>query len=261
MISIISMNKTNKSNKTKLYRCIAVLFALALWQIVSMLVANKLLLSSPISVIKRLSTLIFESDFLMTVLYSLLRMSIGFLIAFVFGVIFAFVAGRFKFVEYLLWPFVITVKSVPVASFIILFLIWMNFSVITVLISFLISFPVIYNNVLQGINSTDSKLKEVAQLYKIPWNRRLIYMYIPSIKPFLLSACSVGVAMSWKAGIAAEVIGKISGSIGGKLYESKLYLENADLCAWTILIIALSMVCEKLFNLLLRACFRRIEKI
>lgn len=249
------------TNKSRLYRILAVLFALAVWQIASLMVANELLLASPLQVIVRFSGLIFEKDFLVCVFNSLLRMSIGFISAFVLGILFAVLSGRFKVMEYLLWPFVITIKSVPVASFIILFLIWMDFTQLTVFIAFLIAFPVIYNNLLQGIKSTDKNLIEVAVLYKIPFGRRLLYMYLPGIKPFLLSACAIGVGMAWKAGVASEVIGKIENSIGGKLYESKIYLENADLCAWTVIIILLSLITEKLFMFLLRGFFRRIEKI
>ena len=67
--------------------------------------------------------------------------------------------------------------------------------------------------------------------------------------------------MAWKAGVAAEVIGVIDGSIGGKLYDAKIYLLNSDLLAWTVVIIALSVVSEKIFSMLLKAIFERIEKI
>ena len=248
-------------NKTVFYKGLAVLFALAVWQAVAMLVHSAMLLASPVQVTQRLFTLIIEPDFFATVLYSFGRIVLGFLAAVLLGILAAVAAGRFRAVEYLLWPFVLTVKSVPVASFIILFLIWLTFGQLTVFISFLIAFPLIYSNVLQGIKSTDGKLKELADLYRVPWGRRLIYLYIPAVKPFLLSACTVGAGMAWKAGVAAEVIGIVTGSIGEKLYDAKIYFQNADLLAWTIVIVLLSVLTEKLFLFLLKRFFTGVERI
>ena len=120
----------------------------------------------------------------------------------------------------------ITIKSVPIASFIIMCLIWMNYSQLTVLISFLIAFPMIYSNVLQGIKSTDNKMIEVAKIYRLSLRKQLLYIYLPSVKPFIISASSIAVGMTWKAGVAAEIIGIIDGSIGEKLYNAKICKSN-----------------------------------
>ena len=58
--------------------------------------------------------------------------------------------------------------------------------------------------------------------------------------------------MSWKAGVAAEVIGVVGGSIGEKLYEAKIYLQTGDLLAWTVVIVALSALFERAVLALLR---------
>ena len=247
-------NKTVKNG-------IAVLFALLLWQIVAMSVGSEMLLASPVQVVARLMTLVRERDFLTTAAYSFLRITAGFLAAFAVGIVLAIGAARLPVVETLLRPFLVTIKTVPVASFIILCLIWLSYSQLTVFISFLIVLPVIYSNVLQGIKSTPTELKEVAELYRVPWGRRLLYLYMPSICPYLLSACSISVGMAWKAGVAAEVIGVVDGSIGEKLYDAKIYFQNPDLLAWTVVLIVISVASEKLFLLLLKVLFGRLKKI
>ena len=128
-------------------------------------------------------------------------------------------------------------------------------------IAFLIVFPVIYANVLQGVRSTDPKLLEMAELYKVPWYRRFFYIELPSIRPYLLSACTISIGMAWKSGIAAEVIGVVTGSIGGALYQSKIYFETADLFAWTIIIVILSVLTEKAFLWVLRRAFAGMERV
>ena len=247
-------------NRKNLQRIISVLIALIIWQCISMLVNMEMLLASPLEVIKHLFTVIFEETFIKTVMYSLMRISAGFLLAFLTGCFFAILAGKSKLLETLLWPYIVTMKTVPVASFIILCLIWFSYDQLTVFISFLIAFPVIYSNFLQGIKSTDRNMVEMANLYKVSWPRQLLYIYLPNVKSYIYSACSIAVGMAWKAGIAAEVIGVVNNSIGEKLYDSKIYFQNADLLAWTIVIILLSMAGEKLFRLILKAIFRGIEK-
>lgn len=253
-----------KSN-TKLTKIIpkagAVLLALIIWQAVSMLVGMDMLLASPMKVTVRLFSLISEPDFILTVLTSLLRIMLGFSAAFVLGILSAFLAGRFHIAETLLWPYIVTFKTVPVASFIILCLIWFSYSQLTVFISFLIAFPVIYSNVLQGIKSTDKNLLEMAEIYKISWNKKLLYILIPAVRPYIISASSVSVGMAWKAGVAAEVIGVVNGTIGEKLYDAKIYFQNADLLAWTIVIIILSVLMEKLFVFILRLAYKGVEKL
>lgn len=236
------------------------LLALAVWQGVSMLVGMDMLLASPVKVMERLGTIWREKDFLSTVLFSMGRIFGGFLLAFVTGIGLALLAGRFRTVEILLWPYVVTIKSVPIASFIILCLIWFSYTQMTVFIAFLIAFPVIYTNVLHGIRSTDPQLLEMASLYRVRGIRKLFYVEMPGIMPFLTSACSVAIGMAWKAGVAAEVIGVINGSIGQKLYDAKIYFQNADLLSWTLIIILLSVAGEKAFVWMIRFLYGRAVK-
>ncbi len=231
-----------------------------LWQLAAMLLDQRLLLASPVTVLGRLAVIWLESGFWQAVGFSFIRIVCGFLLAFVIGIALAILAGRFPVVEIFLWPFVLTVKSVPVASFIIILLIWLSSAELSIVISFLMVFPILYSNVLAGIKSTDKKLTEMAQLYQIPWGRRLLYIYLPQVKPFLLSACSVALGMSWKAGIAAEVIGIPAGSIGDALYQAKIYFDTGDLFAWTVIIVLISVGFEKLFHLALSKTFLGLEK-
>ena len=248
-------------NNTKVRKTLSVLLALAVWQIAAAVVGSDMLLASPVRVLARLASLFREPGFFSSVLFSFFRITAGFLLAFFGGILLGFAAGKSGLIETVLWPWVVTGKTVPIASFIILCLIWMDYNGLTVLISFLIAFPVVYSNVLQGLKNTDEKKKELAALYRVPWTRRLLYIDLPAIKPYLLSASSVAVGMAWKAGVAAEVIGMVDGSIGDMLYQAKVYFQNADLLAWTVVIILVSVLSEKLFALLLKALFRGVEKL
>jgi len=175
------------------------------------------------------------------------------------GSVLAVIAGRFRLAEIMFWPFIVAIKSVPVVSFIILCLIWLSSRTLSVFIAFLMVLPIVYTNMLEGIKSTDKKLLEMAQLYNVGWLKKLKYIYLPHLKPYVISACSISIGLSWKAGTAAEVIGIPEGSIGEKLYEAKVYFSSADLLSWTVVIIVVSILFEKLFLYLLKYFFERLE--
>ena len=245
--------------KNSIRKLASVALALLLWQAGAVFLDLPLLLVPPLEVLKRLLTLVQEADFWRTLLFSFSRIVLGFAIAFALGCLLGVLSGKWPLLETLLWPYVITIKTVPVASFIILSLFFLSARRLSTFISFLMVFPVIYSNVLEGIRSTDRELLEMGQVFRIPWGRRLGYIYLPHLKPFLFSACSVALGMSWKSGVAAEVIGVASGSIGEKLYESKIYFMTEDLLAWTVVIVLISVLFEKLFLRLMKAAFDRWE--
>jgi len=247
------------SDKRNMEKAAAIVFALVVWQAGAMLLNNPLLLVTPVAVVRRLFSLLTEPDFFSTVVFSFVRIVSGFFLALASGSLLAVIAGRFRPVETLLWPFMTAIKSVPVASFIILCLIWLSSKNLSVFISFLMVLPIVYTNMLQGIKSTDAKLLEMAWLFRVSWIKKLKYIHIPQLKPFIFSACSVSIGLAWKSGIAAEVIGIPDGSIGEKLYEAKVYLSSGDLFAWTVIIISLSIAFEKLFLFMLKKLFAGLE--
>ena len=232
------------------------LFWLALWFAVSHLVKNSLVLVGPEEVFMALGRLLPSSAFWMAVGCSLWHIVSGFLAGFFTGVLLGGAAYRFPFFRELIAPVISLMKAVPVASFVILALIFMGSKNLAFLIVFLLVIPVVYYNTLSGFQSTDPKLLEMAKIFRIPAGKRLTGIYRPALRPFFISAAQTAVGMSWKSGTAAEVIGVSAGSIGEKLYLSKVYLETADLFAWTITIIVLSMLCEKFFVGLLKRCLR-----
>lgn len=247
-------------NRRSIEKAGAILFALAVWQTGAMLVNRSFLIATPAAVVQRLFSLCTEPGFLSTLGFSFVRIVSGYLLALAAGSLLAVIAGRFRIAEVMLWPFIQAIKSVPVASIIILCLIWLNSKSLSVFISFLMVLPIVYTNMLQGIMSTDAKLLEMAGLFRVGWLKRMKFIYLPHLRPFLMSACSLSIGLSWKAGVAAEVIGIPDGSIGEMLYESKVYYSITDLFAWTVIIVVVSVLFEKLFLYLIRQLFVLLQK-
>ena len=241
-------------------RLAAAALALLVWQAASMAVGSALLLPSPVKVLAHLAALVPTAGFWRAVAFSFCRIAGGFALALVLAAALAFAAGRWPILDVLLRPYVLAVKSVPVASFIILALIWMDTAALPLFISFLMVFPILYTNILQGIRSADALLTEMACTFRVPWRRQVRSILLPAVEPFLLAGCAAALGMSWKAGVAAEVIGVVGGSLGERLYDAKIYLQTADLLAWTVVIVVLSAAFEHLVLALLRRGLRALER-
>lgn len=249
----------NKNTKSGTANFLAVLLALTLWQLAAVWLNNRLLLVGPVQVLLRLAELVQEADFWGAVGFTFSRITLGFLLGLTLALGLAVVSARFPLAEILLRPYMAAVQTVPVASFIVIALLWLSGRKLSVFIAFLMVLPVLYANLLAGIRSADVQLLEMAQVYRMPLLRRVRCIYIPAIRPYLLSACHVALGLCWKAGVAAEVIGVCGGSVGGMLYDAKVYLEITDLFAWTLVIVLVSVGFEKLSVFALRWLLRKAE--
>ena len=123
--------------------------------------------------------------------------------------------------------------------------------------SLLMVIPIVFVNVRRGIDSVPASEREVAQVYGFGFGKRLRYLTLPSVLPYFSAACRSALGLAWKAGVAAEVICTPKNSIGGKLYDAKIYLESEELYAWTIVVILLSVLIEKVFVLALDRLSRK----
>lgn len=208
---------------------------------------GSLLLASPARVVLRLLELLPTAAFWQAVANSSLHIFGGFLLSCALAALLAALAAGRPWLETLLAPPVAAAKAVPVASFIILALVWLDSRSLPLFISVLVVFPPVYLNVLEGLRRTDVRLLELARVYRVPLRRRIWGIYLPQALPYFRSAASLALGLCWKAGAAAEVIGLPAGTIGERLYTAKIYLQTPDLFAWTAVILLLSAGFEMLF--------------
>lgn len=231
---------------------LVLIFWLLVWQGIAMIINKEILVPTPIVVLERLGVLISENYFWLAIGTSLFRVALGLIIGTIVGIIIAFLTYKFKTASALLKPVMHFAKATPVASFIILAIIWINVGNVPILTSALIVLPTIWANVEKGLYSIDKSHLELAKAFKMSRPKILSKIVIPSVKPYFLAAMNVAVGMAWKAGIAAEVIAPYKESIGAALYNSKIYLETTDLFAWTLLVVLLSILVEKFILFLIK---------
>lgn len=229
--------------------CIAIW--IFLWFIAAFFIDKKIFLPGPVDTLKAFCSLAVTKEFYQSVLVSLSGILKGFLIGMGVGILFASLACRFSFLESFFSVPIRVIKAVPVASFVILALLWINSKNLSILISSFMVLPVVYTGLLSALKNTDRKMLDFAVVFKLSPLKKIRYVYIPSAIHPLTASCSVAMGFAWKSGIAAEIIGLIKNSIGNELYKAKLYLETPKLFAWTAAIVLISFLCEKLITLIL----------
>ncbi len=249
----------NALNNRKVQGALAVVFWLIVWHAASAAVASPLILVSPLDALKTLCALAVTPAFWRTVAGSGARILAGFFGALAAGALLAVLAAAAPAVCALLRPLMVTVKSIPVASFTILALLWLRSAAqLAVLVSFLMAVPIVYTNLLEGFLAADRSLVQMARVFRLPAARTARYIYLPAVMPHLRAAVSVSIGLCWKSGVAAELIGITSGSLGEALYNAKLLFSTGELFAWTAVIVLLSFACEKLAARALAAAERAL---
>ena len=230
-------------------------FWMLVWAVCARAVGKELLLAPPLKVLGRFSFLR-EASFWRTVGLSLGRTGLAYLIGVALACLLACLCSLMRWLDDLIRPALAVIRATPVASFIILALVWLSAANVPILAGALMVLPVVYASAREGIDATDRNLLEMARMFGWSRGKTWLHVIVPSALPQTLAACEACGGLCFKAAIAAEVIGTPQGAIGTQLYSAKIYLETDALMAWTLVVILLSIVIEKLLKLLIR----RLEK-
>jgi len=247
---------TTSTTKNKLPRplktLLAAVFWLAVWSFASLSVSQELIMPSPLSVLETLLELGAEADFWRAAGLSLLRIFGGFAAGALLGTLLAVLTVRFELMDVLFSPVIRIVRATPVASFIILALLWMGHALVPAFMAMLMVLPVIWESLRAAITAVDGELLEMALVYRFGAFKTLKLIYVPSVLSPYAASLATAVGLAWKSGIAAEVLCLPRLAIGTNLYYSKIYLETPSLFAWTVVVVLLSFILERLFGRLLR---------
>jgi len=235
----------NKNIKELIYTILSIVALLILWKVLSTVVDKEILIPSPEITFSEILRIFNSPSFVTSVLNTLRRALIGFIIALGAGVSLGMIGGFSKTIYYLLRPIILINKAVPTMAIILLALIWLESERAPILVGFVVIFPVIYESVVQGIRNVDMKLVEMMEMYNISWFDKLKDLYIPSIRSYLFGAMSAAMGLNLKIIIAAEVLSQPRVSIGTHFQIERANLNTAGVFAWSIITILLAAILEQ----------------
>ena len=239
------------------------LAALAVWVLLWQLAAaalghGGLFLATPWQTVRALAALLPTAAFWRSIAFSTLRILLGFVLAVLGGLVLGATGARWRAVRLMIDPAMQLIRAMPVASFVILALLWVRSANLSVVVSFTHVLPVIYAGTLTGIADTDRQLLEMAKVYRLPLSKTLRVIWLPGVFPALSESCIAAMGMCWKSGVSAEVIGLPDWSVGDALYRAKITLATPEVFAWTLVIVVASALLSHLAAKGLRAAKSRL---
>lgn len=210
---------------------------------------NQLLLPYPLTVLETFVFLSLSPSFWHTIFLSLLRILMGILLGCLLGGLCAVLTSAAPVCDYLLSPVIRIMRATPVASFILLLLLWFYRDTVPTIVVALMVLPIFWETMAQGITAVDPQLLELTRAYHFTPLQTIKILYLPSLRPYLFSGLANGIGLGWKSGVAAEVLCLPKLGIGTEIYLTKQNLNIPALFAWTITVVALSFVMEQLLTL------------
>lgn len=228
-------------------------FWLAVWIFAAALVAQPLILPGPGAVALALLRLVCDGGTWAILAGSGARILGGLALAAVCGGVLAGISSRLRAFARLVAPALSFVKATPVACVVVLLLIWLGSARVSIAAVFLMALPGVYFSLVEGLAQVNKPLEQMFRLHGVRGWRLFCAHTWREVLPFVLSCAQAVIGMSWKAGVAAELIGMAVGTVGECIYQAKLLIETADLLAWTVLVVAASWTCERVLVWLLRA--------
>ncbi len=242
--------------KKTIYTVIPLLFWLLIWQLGAMLIGNSFLLPDIPDTASAFIAIISNHglQFLAAVLLTLLRVLFGLVFGIAAGTVFAVLSHHFPLIRAIISPAISVIKATPVASFIIILWILLSGDALSIFIAFLMVMPIIWQNLIDGYDSIDRDLIEISTVYELSFKTKMRVLIIPTLLRYLIPAIITSVGLAWKSEIAAEIIAYTRNSIGQYVNDAKYFMDYAGVFAYTIVVIALSILFEKSAKFLLRRC-------
>ena len=235
--------------KRVIYFIIGIIIFIALWSFISKKINSEIIFPNIKSIINKLLEIVSEKSFYKDLLSSMIRVLITFALSFLAAFIFGIISGIFNGFRYILMPMINFIRTIPTIPLILVAVIWFDNNTVPIFVSMLVIFPILYDSVCNGIINVDKNLIDISLSYNVSLKTQIINLYIPSIKPYILTGVSQSMGITWKSILAAEILAMPSLGIGTKLYESHLYLDTIGLFAYCLIAVIFNGIFEIIIRL------------
>lgn len=225
---------------------------LAGWQLLAWLVNQPELMPSLPRLAEALNVLFATGTFYESIAFTLLRGTVGIVISFGLAISTALLFSRHETLYELFRPLLSLMRSIPVISFILLALIFLQPENIPLIIAFLTMYPLLNENLTKGFKELDPALSVMAKTFRIRRTNRYMQVVYPQIKPYLFSGLNSAVGFGWRAIIMGEVLSQCTFGIGSEMKRAQTFIDVPTLMAWTLVAALISIAFDKTINKLAR---------
>ncbi len=242
------MADQGRRRRSRWVKAAAIIVLLLVWEGGAHLVGSTIILPTPEATLLALVRLVATSGFWSAVGATVLRGAVGFAVSFIAAVVIGVAAGASSVVRSGVSPLLTLLRATPVMSVILLALIWFQTNSVPVFVAFLMVFPILCGNVIEGVRNVDPGLLKMAKLYRVRRSRVIGGIYLPNTIPYLIAGLSSAVGITWKVVVAAEVLSQPLHAVGSGLQLAKYRLDTASVFAWTAVAVVLTAISEQLIE-------------
>lgn len=216
-----------------------------IWAVAAVITGKEIILPGPAATFRALSRLLAGAGFWRSLGATLLRGVAGFGLSYLAGLVIGLISGLSRSFNIIFRPLLVAMRSTPSISLILLALIWFRADLVAVFVTFLVVFPLVTQNVMDGILNIDPQLVEMARIYQVkPW-RIFRELYLPAIIPYLAAAAAGGLGLTWKVTVTAEVMAAPALGIGARMDTARIFLQTPEVFAWTLVVVLLGLLFDR----------------
>ena len=175
---------------------------------------------------------------------TLWRVILAFSIAMLVGIGLGIAMGSRKNVNIMLDGWHILLLNTPALVTIILCYVWFGLNEIAAITAVALNkIPNVLVTVREGTRAIDTKLLEVANVFKVGKTKKFFKFFLPQLYPYIMAAARGGIALIWKIVLVVELLGRSNG-VGFKLNEFFNLFDIASLFAYTLAFVAVMVFVE-----------------
>lgn len=225
----------------KIYSVLSCVSLIIIWWAAALMIQKTYILPSPLIVGKTTWGLLTTLSTYTVILGTLMRVVVCIGLSFFFGGLLAVLAHFIQPIRYMLKPLLLIVRTLPTIVIIVYVILWMSKAWSPIFVTFLVTFPIVYTNVLEGLDRVPQDFIEMAKVYQLTLKKRLKALYIPSIFPYIKASLAAVTNLALKVVIASEVLSQTSHSIGRHFQVAKINIETDVVFAWALITIFLAV--------------------
>lgn len=224
------------------------------WFLASAWIDNSIILPSPYEVIEQMITQIKDIKLYESLVMTFFRVFLSVFVSSIVAFIVSFLSHSYKSFATYFDPILLFLRSIPNVTFVILLLFWVSREMSIYIVSFLLLFPIFYQNLYESIQEISKSWKDIFIIYPQSWFKKLKMVYLPLLRPAIVSSWISCSSLGFKVVVMAEIMTSVSLGIGANMQYDRLNLNLAGVMAWTIWL----LICVCIFNTLLKKVLERL---
>ncbi|MBQ6921856.1 MAG: ABC transporter permease subunit [Clostridia bacterium] len=228
---------------------LSVVFIAVLWIAAASAVGSEYVLPTPSDTFAAMIKLFGERAFYVAFSGTLLRTLIAFSIAFLLAFITAYSSYKSVALKRFFAPVIAIIRALPTIAIVLLLLVWTNSRVAPMIVTLLVVYPTLHNNLYAALCGIDGELTEMCKVFGVPKGKRLKKVIFPQIAPEFITSFGAGFTLNLKLMVAAEVISQTARSMGYLLNTSKVYFEISTMIALVVVTVITGLIVEGIFTI------------